>query len=125
MTQTVDQKASAAAAAADAWLSAFQQALTARDADAAAALFADESYWRDIVAFTWNITTAEGRAGVADLLRATLDQVDPTRLPCHRGAGRGGRRRHRLDRVRDHGRAGQRAAAARRRQGVHAAHHPR
>ncbi len=77
MTQTVDQKASAAASAAGAWLSAFQQALTARDADAAAALFADESYWRDIVSFTWNITTAEGRAGVADLLRATLDQVGP------------------------------------------------
>jgi putative flavoprotein involved in K+ transport len=77
VTQTVDQKASAAASAADAWLSAFQQALTARDAEAAAALFASESYWRDVVSFTWNIITAEGRAGVADLLRATLDQVDP------------------------------------------------
>ena len=77
MTQSVDQKASAAAAATDAWLSAFQQALTARDADAAAALFAADSYWRDIVAFTWNITTVEGGAGVADLLRATLDEVDP------------------------------------------------
>ncbi len=80
MTQTVDQQVSAAASAADAWLSAFQQALTARDADAAAALFADESYWRDIVSFTWNITTVEGPAGVADLLRATLDQVDPHRF---------------------------------------------
>ena len=77
MTQSVDQKASAAASATDAWLSAFQRALTARDADAAAALFADESYWRDIVSFTWNITTVEGGAGVADLLRATLDEVDP------------------------------------------------
>jgi putative flavoprotein involved in K+ transport len=70
VTQSVDQKQSAAASATDAWLSAFQQALTARDADAAAALFADESYWRDIVAFTWNITTIEGSACVADLLRA-------------------------------------------------------
>ena len=77
MTQSVDQKASAAASATNAWLTAFQQALTARDADAAAALFADESYWRDIVSFTWNITTVEGGAGVADLLRATLDEVDP------------------------------------------------
>ena len=77
MTQSVDQKASAAASAANAWLSAFQEALTARDADAAAALFASESYWRDIVSFTWNITTVEGGAGVADLLRATLDEVDP------------------------------------------------
>ncbi len=77
MTQSVDQKASAAASATNAWLSAFQKALTTRDADAAAALFADESYWRDIVSFTWNITTVEGGAGVADLLRATLDEVDP------------------------------------------------
>ena len=77
MTQSVDQKASAAASATNEWLTAFQKALTARDADAAAALFADESYWRDIVSFTWNITTVEGGAGVADLLRATLDDVDP------------------------------------------------
>jgi putative flavoprotein involved in K+ transport len=77
VTQSVDQKASAAASATDAWLSAFQEALTARDADAAAALFAEESYWRDIIAFTWNIITVEGRAGVAGLLRATLAEVDP------------------------------------------------
>ena len=77
MTQSVDQKAGAAAAATNEWLTAFQRALTARDADAAAALFAAESYWRDILSFTWNITTVEGRAGVAELLRATLDEVDP------------------------------------------------
>ena len=77
MTQSVDRKASAAASATNEWLTAFQQALTAHDADAAAALFADQSYWRDIVSFTWNITTVEGGAGVADLLRATLDDVDP------------------------------------------------
>ncbi len=77
MTQAVDHEASAAASATSTWLSAFQQALTSRDVDAAAALFAEDSYWRDIVSFTWNITTVEGPAGVADLLRATLDQVDP------------------------------------------------
>jgi putative flavoprotein involved in K+ transport len=77
VTQPVDQKAGAAASATDEWLTAFQQALTARDADAGAALFAAESYWRDILSFTWNITTVEGRAGVAEVLRATLDEVDP------------------------------------------------
>jgi putative flavoprotein involved in K+ transport len=77
VTETVDQKAGAAASAADSWLSAFQKALTAHDADAAAALFADESYWRDIVSFTWNILTVEGREGVVELLRATLDEIDP------------------------------------------------
>ena len=77
MTQAVDHEASAAAPATSSWLSAFQQALTSRDIDAAAAMFADDGYWRDIVSFTWNITTVEGPSGVTDLLRATLDQVDP------------------------------------------------
>jgi len=76
VTQSVET-ASAAATATEQWLTAFQNALTARDVDAAAALFADESFWRDIVSFTWNITTVEGPAGVADLLRATLDDVEP------------------------------------------------
>jgi putative flavoprotein involved in K+ transport len=62
----------------DAWLADFQAALTARDVDAAAALFAAESFWRDLVAFTWNIRTVEGPAGVADMLRSQLDAVDPT-----------------------------------------------
>jgi putative flavoprotein involved in K+ transport len=62
----------------DAWLADFQSALTARDVEAAAALFADESFWRDIVAFTWNIKTVEGPAGVADMLRSQLDATDPT-----------------------------------------------
>src|ERR1700733_3352281 len=75
--QSVKQKASAAACAPGAWLTAFQHALTSRDVEAAAALFAEKSYWRDIVSFTWNITTVEGPSGVADLLRAPLDQVDP------------------------------------------------
>jgi putative flavoprotein involved in K+ transport len=59
------------------WLARFEAALTARDVDGAAALFAPESYWRDLVSFTWNITTVEHPAGVADLLRSTLDSVAP------------------------------------------------
>ena len=47
------------------WLESFEAALAAGDADAAAALFAEECYWRDLVTFTWNITTSEGRADVA------------------------------------------------------------
>ncbi|XVV15661.1 flavin-containing monooxygenase [Actinoplanes sp. CA-131856] len=60
------------------WLGSFEAALKARDAQAAAALFAPESFWRDLVAFTWNITTVEGRDGVADMLAATLDQAGPS-----------------------------------------------
>jgi putative flavoprotein involved in K+ transport len=62
----------------DDWLASFQAAIAARDVTAAANLFAPASYWRDLVAFTWNITTVEGRDGVADLLSATLDATDPS-----------------------------------------------
>ncbi|MFD4635839.1 NAD(P)-binding domain-containing protein [Lentzea sp. NPDC058436] len=74
MTQTMDRTAQARV---DAWLGEFEAALKARDVDAAAGLFATDSYWRDLVAFTWNIKTVEGRDGVADLLSACLDGTDP------------------------------------------------
>src|SRR5687767_55418 len=54
------------------WLSAFGAALERGDVDAAAGMFADESYWRDLVSFTWNITTLEGRAEITEMLRAQL-----------------------------------------------------
>ncbi len=57
----------------DAWLGRFEAALAERDVAAAAALFATDSYWRDLIAFTWNLKTVEGRDGVSDLLSHTLD----------------------------------------------------
>ena len=65
------------AAQVDAWLSDFENALRARDVEGAAELFGDVSFWRDLVAFTWNITTVEERDGVRDLLRATLETTGP------------------------------------------------
>jgi putative flavoprotein involved in K+ transport len=62
----------------DDWLASFEAAVRARDAVAAAALFAADSYWRDLVAFTWNLNTAEGRDGVAAMLSATMDAADPS-----------------------------------------------
>ena len=65
------------AAEVEQWLSRFDDALTAGDAAAAAELFADESYWRDLVAFTWNLKTVEGPAGVRDMLDNTLGRTRP------------------------------------------------
>src|SRR5690606_458435 len=62
---------------ATAWFAAFEDALAARDIDRAAGLFAATSFWRDLIAFSWNLTTVENPDGVADLLTATLDRVDP------------------------------------------------
>jgi putative flavoprotein involved in K+ transport len=80
MTQTLEPTSTAGSAQqrVDAWLSAFEEALVARDVEAATRLFAPTCYWRDLVAFSWNITTVEHREGVADLLRHTLDGTDPS-----------------------------------------------
>lgn len=63
---------SKASAQAQDWLAAFEAALAAKDSARAAALFAQESFWRDLVSFTWNIKTVEGPEGVRDMLDAQL-----------------------------------------------------
>ncbi|WP_280230544.1 NAD(P)/FAD-dependent oxidoreductase [Nocardia cyriacigeorgica] len=69
-TQTPQQRV-------DAWLRDFEMALADRDVEAAAAMFALDGFWRDLVAFTWNIKTLEGREDIADMLRVRLDGTDP------------------------------------------------
>ena len=59
------------------WLAAFDRALAAGDIAAATALFAEDCYWRDLVAFTWNIKTMEGRDAIGSMLVATLANVQP------------------------------------------------
>lgn len=66
-----------AAARVNTWFAEFQDALNSHDAQRAASLFAADSYWRDLVAFTWNIITVEGQAGVTDMLRNTLEHTTP------------------------------------------------
>jgi len=74
MTQTLEPaQAVGARQRVEGWLADFEAALAARDADRAAALFATTSFWRDLVAFTWNLKTVENREGVKDLLLATMD----------------------------------------------------
>ncbi|MHA1537884.1 MAG: NAD(P)/FAD-dependent oxidoreductase, partial [Alphaproteobacteria bacterium] len=60
------------------WLAKLSKALEARDSAAATALFAPDSYWRDMVSFTWNIKTMEGRDQIAAMLDATLGDARPT-----------------------------------------------
>jgi putative flavoprotein involved in K+ transport len=62
------------------WVAALGKAFDARDSDAVAALFSETCYWRDLLAFTWNITTSEGRAGVRAMLDARLADTAPTGL---------------------------------------------
>ncbi|MGY1605604.1 flavin-containing monooxygenase [Geodermatophilus sp. SYSU D00700] len=78
MTQTLDAPPQSPARRAAEWFTALEDALRARDVERAAGLFATTSFWRDLVAFSWNLATVEDRAGVTDLLTATLDRTDPS-----------------------------------------------
>jgi putative flavoprotein involved in K+ transport len=62
----------------DAWLADFEAALAVRDIDRVVQKFATDSFWRDLVAFTWNIKTIEGRDEIADMLHARLAGTNPS-----------------------------------------------
>lgn len=59
-------------------LDGFEQALTDNDVGAVLEYFCEECYWRDLVTFTWNIKTMEGKAAIKDMLEACLKDVKPS-----------------------------------------------
>ncbi|MFS8046549.1 NAD(P)/FAD-dependent oxidoreductase [Rhizobium sp. BR 314] len=59
-------------------LDTFGDTLAAGRIDEAVSLFAEECYWRDLVAFTWNIKTVEGRDQVRDMLERQLAGAKPS-----------------------------------------------
>ena len=63
------------------------EALAARDLDRALALFQDDCYWRDLVSFTWNIKTVEGKDAVRAMLTAQLPSVKPSAWTVDSGGG--------------------------------------
>jgi putative flavoprotein involved in K+ transport len=63
-----------------AWVAALGSAFEGRDSAAVAALFTETCYWRDLLAFTWNITTSEGRPAIAAMLQARLADTAPGNL---------------------------------------------
>ena len=80
MTQIIDAPAAELSPQerVDAWLVDFEAALAARDIEGVVRKFATDSFWRDLVAFTWNIKTVEGRDGIAAMLTARLADTDPS-----------------------------------------------
>src|SRR4030095_7201675 len=64
--------------AAGAWLADFGTALERQDLEAAVALFEPDCYWRDLVAFTWNIRTQEGPEAIRTMLKARLADTRPS-----------------------------------------------
>ncbi|MEM9577657.1 MAG: NAD(P)/FAD-dependent oxidoreductase [Pseudomonadota bacterium] len=59
-------------------LNALDDALTRGDSAATARLFTEDSYWRDLVSFTWNIKTMEGRDAIADMVSTQVASVAPS-----------------------------------------------
>ncbi|RYG05923.1 MAG: monooxygenase, partial [Burkholderiales bacterium] len=59
---------------AHAWLERFNAALRSDSTESLAALFVDDSHWRDLMAFTWTITPHDGRARIVE----GLMQAQPT-----------------------------------------------
>ena len=64
-------------AKAQAFLDGFEAALAKPDIDAVVSMFAEDGYWRDLVSFTWNIKTMEGRGQIRDMLAQRLADVKP------------------------------------------------
>ncbi len=60
-----------------AFLDDFGKALEKSDIDRATGMFLDDCYWRDLVTFSWNIKTVEGKDEVADMLRHQLATIRP------------------------------------------------
>jgi putative flavoprotein involved in K+ transport len=61
-----------------AFLDDFGAALAAGDVARAQDMFVDDCYWRDLVSFTWNIKTVEGKDQVADMLNHQLATTKPS-----------------------------------------------
>ncbi len=84
------QAAAQARRESEAWLFSFEAALRARDASQIGALFHDECYWRDVLAFTWHLSSAQGSGAIGTALAAAQGRTDARhfRVPQDRRAPR-------------------------------------
>ncbi|ESY75984.1 NAD(P)/FAD-dependent oxidoreductase [Mesorhizobium sp. M0051] len=66
-------------------LDQFGAALAANDIEKAIDCFQEDCYWRDLVTFTWNIKTMEGRDQVRDMLKSQLSKTKPSHFAIANG----------------------------------------
>jgi putative flavoprotein involved in K+ transport len=59
-------------------LDSFGAALERGDIGTAVACFQDDCYWRDLVSFTWNIHTSEGKDAIRGMLQSQLAATKPS-----------------------------------------------
>jgi putative flavoprotein involved in K+ transport len=60
-----------------AWVENLDERLARRDVDGALQLFAEECHWRDLLLFSWNLVTLEGKPAIRDMLETRLEQTRP------------------------------------------------
>lgn len=59
------------------WLTKFDKSLAEGDISSTIELFKHDCFWRDFVAFTWNIRTLEGHEEIKNMLSANLASIEP------------------------------------------------
>jgi cation diffusion facilitator CzcD-associated flavoprotein CzcO len=74
----MEAKTETIAAIAGNWLAQFEKALAEPDDALLKALFRPESYWRDVLALTWHIRTANGLDAIVRELKAHVGRANPT-----------------------------------------------
>ena len=62
-----------------AWVESLNERLAQRDLDGTLELFASECHWRDLLLFSWNLLTLEGKPAIREMLETRLDQTRPER----------------------------------------------
>lgn len=60
------------------FLNSFERALAGEDIAAVLDHFVDDCYWRDLISFTWNIKTMEGKEAINQMLESQLANTSPT-----------------------------------------------
>jgi cation diffusion facilitator CzcD-associated flavoprotein CzcO len=73
---------------AETWLSRFEAALGEADESALKALFHPESYWRDVLALSWNIQTLNGADAILEGLAARVNAPRNLVIALNRAAPR-------------------------------------
>src|SRR6201996_2519370 len=78
------------------WLANFERALEHGDDGALEPLFHSDSYWRDVLALSWNLQTINGAPAILKELRVRAKdaqpggfRIDPDRAPPRRVARAG------------------------------------
>jgi putative flavoprotein involved in K+ transport len=64
--------------ATDSWLAQFEEALAHPDDGALKTLFHSDSYWRDVLALSWNLQTTNGRDAILKTLKTQAGRAAPS-----------------------------------------------